>query len=54
MVPRRLQKNRKLHLELAQHQSGPTIPLDSDRLEDLFGLVAKGLIWHHWNAYLDP
>ena len=54
MVPKRLQKNQKLRRELAQHRSGPTIPLDSERLEDLFGLVARGLIWHHWNAYLDP
>jgi len=31
---------------------GPTmtLPFDSDRLHRLFGMIAKGLLWHHWGV----
>jgi len=61
-VPRRLEKNRKLHLELSegrrevvmQTQHGGreslTLPFDADRLGRLFEFVAKGLVHHHWQV----
>ncbi len=65
MVPKRLRKNTRLHRELAAgqrktstHTSGGetvqtiTIPFDGHRLEQLFAMIARGLIWHHWQVYL--
>ena len=65
MVPKRLNKNAKLHRELAAGQQKSktsseeedaagtmTIPIDGDRVEQLFAMVARGLIWFHWNVYL--
>jgi hypothetical protein len=69
MVPKRLQKNAKLHSELRAglKQSSlvvlapdgiweqPTsLPFDPVRLEQLFALIAKGLAWHHWRVCLGP
>lgn len=69
MVPKRLQKNAKLHAELRTgHVQGPlallapdgtwerptSIPLDHVPLEELFALIAKGLAWHHWGVVLEP
>ena len=30
------------------------MPLDSERLVQLFEMVAKGLAYHHWGIYLPP
>ena len=66
MVPKRLRKNAKLHRELAagqqrvltkapggEHQHTLTIPLDGPRLDELFAMIARGLIWYHWQVYLE-
>jgi hypothetical protein len=65
MVPKRLRKNAKLHRELAAGQQSVStsdssgevvqtiaIPFDSNRLERLFAMSARGLIWYHWRLYL--
>lgn len=64
MVPKRLRKNVRLHRALAQGQGAAwgqtdtlvvptmTLPIDSGRFERLFQLIAKGLIWYHWQTYL--
>jgi hypothetical protein len=61
-VPRRLNRNRKLHRELVngkrditmqhgrQTRQSMTIPFDSAKLSRLFEYVAKGLVQHHWQA----
>jgi hypothetical protein len=67
LVPARLAKNAKLHRELAHGRGivlteerpglrvlAMTLPFDSDRLHLLFGFIAKGLLWHHWAAALQP
>jgi hypothetical protein len=64
-VPPRLNKNRKLHQQLAsrhhivwaRQRSGilaPTgaIPLDFKQVEALFKYIVKGLVWFHWQTYL--
>lgn len=64
-VPPRLNKNRKLHQQLAskhhmvwaRQRSGilaPTgaIPLDFSQVEALFEYIVKGLIWFHWQTCL--
>src|SRR5262249_7589304 len=65
MVPKRLAKNAKLHRELAggqekipegvtgEHGGGMAIPIDGEKLEQLFAMIARGLIWYHWNIHLD-
>ena len=64
MVPKRLRKNIRLNRALAQGQGAVwgqagalmvptmTLPIDSGRFERLFQLIAKGLIWYHWQTYL--
>jgi hypothetical protein len=65
MVPKRLSKNLRLQRELlvgsgrkwitddvGLAQPARTIPIDADRLNQLFRLVAMGLIWYHWQTYL--
>jgi hypothetical protein len=65
MVPKRLSKNAKLHRELASGQQRAeisttrgqsvevmTVPIDGERVEQLFAMIAKGLVWHHWKVYL--
>ena len=65
MVPKRLSKNLKLDRALVagrQKTKAPseegdtaetmTIPIDGDRVKQLFAMVARGLIWFHWNVYL--
>jgi len=43
-----------LHRQLSEgDHSGQTVPLEGDTLGQLFGLIAKGLIWHHWKIYLN-
>jgi len=66
MVPPRLAKNRKLHYVLAQdredfwvHEKGlfrpsTKIPFDSTKLNQLFCLIVKGLMWYHWHVLLTP
>jgi hypothetical protein len=66
-VPKRLAANQKLHRELAQQQgriwsrepSGLLVrtmilPLDGDRLHELVGMIARGLMFYHWNVALGP
>jgi hypothetical protein len=65
MVPPRVKKNRKLRRRLANgiatvwSEEGEqllvptmTLPIEPDRFEALFALIARGLIWHHWGTYL--
>src|SRR5579863_3007413 len=59
-VPKRLRRNAKLHRELADElhyspdQLGPdmAIGFKGEYVEQLFGMIAKGLLWHHWRTYL--
>jgi hypothetical protein len=63
-VPARLSKNNRLAQELATGrgliwedagriaQPAITLPFDSEPACRLFALVARGLAWHHWRAYL--
>jgi hypothetical protein len=30
-----------------------TIPLDEARLDELFAMIARGLIWYHWQVFLE-
>lgn len=65
LVPPRLAKNAKLHRELVQgrgfalseerpglHAPAETLPFNGERLRQLLGFVAKGLLWHHWGVTL--
>lgn len=66
MVPGRLAKNARLHRSLQDgmgqawsQENGiivpaMTLPLDSDRVGELFAYITKGLLWHHWKVILDP
>lgn len=63
LTPPRLEKNQKLHSVLADsiammftsRDGGPwnsemTVRIDGKELERLFGYIARGLAWHHWNV----
>jgi hypothetical protein len=64
LVPGRLAKNKRLHREIAAgwgqvwtkeggiYLQTATVPTDSSRIEELFGLIVRGLIWWHWKTYL--
>ena len=52
MVPKRLQKNRKLHRDLAEANTGSHIPIEDEKLAQLLCLIARGLNWHHWKVYV--
>jgi hypothetical protein len=52
LVPKRLEKNSKLHRELKVGYLGDRIPLRDGQIEPLFGFIAKGLLWHHWGITL--
>jgi hypothetical protein len=65
MVPKRLARNRKLHLELSEgsqkiwtkessrlHVRTTALPFDGQRLEDLLAFIVRGLMWHHWQVLL--
>ena len=57
LVRKRILKNAKLHSELAAglaQSDGTAIPIDHTRLEKLFALIARGLLWHHWRMLLGP
>lgn len=64
-LPRRLASNHRLHSELLaasspiwlRAESGLVepriaVPIDSDRYDPLFKMIARGLIWHHWSVLL--
>lgn len=52
LVPKRLEKNAKLHRELQIGYIGDKIPLHENQIEPLFVFIAKGLLWHHWGIIL--
>jgi hypothetical protein len=62
MVPGRLAHNQKLARQLSEGLStnvvlgeatpAITIPIDPDKVGALFALIAKGLVWHHWQVLL--
>lgn len=66
LVPKRLEKNKRLKRELAGGMSsgwlkenglflpGGTVPLDWSKLEALCELIARGLLWFHWRTLLRP
>ena len=66
MVPGRLAKNQALHRRLAAMQSrvwtregsihipATTLPFDSDKVDELFRYIVKGMAWHHWRVLLAP
>jgi hypothetical protein len=65
MVPGRLVKNLALHRRLSNGlgriwaQEGNlvvpvTLPIDSDKIGELFRFIVKGLMWHHWKVLLGP
>ena len=35
-------------------RSAATIHIDSAKLEELLKMIARGLTWYHWNAYIGP
>lgn len=63
-VPKRLEKNQRLHRELREgqvdvslvqgdHASGTfALPVREGAIEALFEYIVKGLVWHHWRVYL--
>lgn len=66
-VPKRLGKNQKLHRALSAGQARVwsrepsgllvntmALPLDGDRLQELVGLIVRGLMFHHWGVALGP
>lgn len=53
MVPKRLRNNARLHRQILVGNPREKVPLDGVALEQLFGLIARGLIWYHWKLYLD-
>jgi hypothetical protein len=64
MVPKRLEKNQALARTLRQGQAyievpdrgslAMSVPIDPEKVQELVGLIAKGLIWHHWRVVLTP
>jgi len=65
MVPKRLERNKKLHEKLANTRSralckepdGPDsecmiLPLEGDKYLELFSFITKGLIWYHWKVLI--
>lgn len=66
MVPKRLGKNARLHRHLmggqqivsvsdgeGKSEETIAIPFDGAKLEQLFSMIARGLIWYHWHVYLE-
>jgi hypothetical protein len=63
-VPGRLAKNPKLHETLARdaertwskeggiYRRTMTLPVDTGRINDLFALIVRGLVWFHWETLL--
>ena len=64
MVPGRLARNQKLARRLSAGVSrttvagretpAMTVPIDPDKIGEFFALIAKGLVWHHWQVLLPP
>lgn len=64
MMPRRLQKNKKLHHHISTKREytwfqenmilrpSMKIPFDGYKLEKLFYFIVRGLVWYHWNLLL--
>ena len=52
LVPKRLEKNAKLHRELQIGYVGDKIPLREGQIEPLFAFIAKGLLWQNWGITL--
>jgi len=50
---RKLEKDAKLHRQLAAGYTETSVPLDWKKVEALFRLIVRGLIWHHWKVYID-
>lgn len=66
-VPKRLEKNKKLHRALSGGQSrvwsrepsgllvnALALPLEGDQVEQLVGLIVRGMMFHHWGVALGP
>jgi hypothetical protein len=66
MVRKRLEKNSKLHSNLmagqrivsvSEKETKPeetiAIPFDGAKLEQLFSMITRGLVWYHWGIYLE-
>jgi hypothetical protein len=64
MVPGRLARNHKLARQISAEQPrimlpgrdtpAMTVPIDPEKVGELFGLIAKALLWHHWQVLLRP
>ena len=64
-MPGRLAKNASLHQKLQTGQTTtwaqfgelyvPTIalPIESEKIDQLFRFIVKGLVWHHWKLLFD-
>lgn len=64
LVPGRLAKNKKLHRELQAAigriwhpengvvHSAMTIPIEPEKIAELFSLTARALVWYHFHQYL--
>ncbi len=52
MVPKRLQKTQRPHRHLSDTFAGDAIPVESEKLEQLLALIARGLVWHRWKLYI--
>jgi hypothetical protein len=65
MVPGRLKNNRALHRQLGQAHARTwaaddsgllvpmmTLPVDHERLLELYRWIARGLVWFHWHVRL--
>jgi hypothetical protein len=59
MVPGRLARNQKLARRISAELSivvpdrdtlAMTVPIDPEKIAELFALIAKGLLWHHWQC----
>ena len=38
---------------LTEGHTGSTIPVEGEKLEQLFRFIARGLVWFHWRVYVD-
>jgi hypothetical protein len=57
LVRRRILKNAKLYSELAAgfaRSGGTAVPIDHNKVEKLFAMIAQGLLWYHWQVLLGP
>jgi hypothetical protein len=64
MVPGRLARNQRLARRMSAELSSivvpgrvtpaMTVPIDPEKIGELFALIAKALLWHHWQVLLRP